>query len=467
MKHFKNFFWLAPLVVIFVVGCTGDGKGTYVGPPADSGEPIVGPTITPPVDTDADGIPDEEDNCPTVANADQVMPVDTDGDGVGDACVEPTASPAAAPHWSKVSTGQVHACAIAKDGSLWCWGSKNSGRLGNGETTGYSAKPVQVGTETGWKEVSAGEHHTCAIKIDGPLFCWGYNDMGQLGTGDFAPKSVPTKIVGADSDKWISVSAGGGFTCAIKEGNSVWCWGDNSLLQLSVALSLPEPKYPRPLRVPSAWQWKSVSAGDDHACAIRNDGTLWCWGGDNFGQLGPTYRVPVTSASLTQVGLDNKWIAVNAGKYTTCGIQEIEGAPLFTKMFCWGLNSSGQLGLGTTAASSYVEPQLIGEEYDSWNLVRSSQHTCALRMTFPMVGKMWCWGRGDRGQLGLGPDDVGNISSPAAVAADSNWKFVAVGLLFTCGIQMDDTLWCWGANDYGQTGVDSGDEKIFVPTQAK
>jgi len=135
--------------------------------------------------------------------------------------------------------------------------------------------PVQEYTAaTDWAQVSAGNLHTCAMKKDGRLFCWGYNSIGQLGNNDYLSSLIPVQEYTAATD-WAQVSAGNLHTCAVKKDGRLFCWGWNLYGSGSV-----------PAQVTAATDWAHVSAGNSHTCAVKQDGRLFCWGNGDTGQLG-------------------------------------------------------------------------------------------------------------------------------------------------------------------------------------
>jgi alpha-tubulin suppressor-like RCC1 family protein len=202
-----------------------------------------------------------------------------------------------------VYTGAAHGCARKTDGTLWCWGGNQYGQLGTGDTE-RRLTPVQVGVDTlgaGVDVVFAGAHHTCASTTDGTLWCWGANQYGQLGVGDLEPRSTPTPVDLTDLGAGVSlVSAGGRHTCAGKTDGSLWCWGSNQAGQLGGGpidnSPVPVPVDTRGFASPVAL----VYAGGAHTCARAMDSSLWCWGSNEFGQLGvaagPGHDVPMLVA---------------------------------------------------------------------------------------------------------------------------------------------------------------------------
>ena len=129
--------------------------------------------------------------------------------------------------------------------------------------------------------VSTHDRHTCALKSDGSLWCWGENGFGQLGTGDLDLRQVPTRV--GTSAAWSAIALGANRTCALEQNGSLWCWGENDRGQLGLGHQTDEPV---PSRVGTATDWASVSAGTSATCARKVDDSLWCWGENRYGQFG-------------------------------------------------------------------------------------------------------------------------------------------------------------------------------------
>jgi alpha-tubulin suppressor-like RCC1 family protein len=383
----------------------------------------------------------------------------------------------------QVSTGDFHSCAVTDTGTggtVYCWGDNRFGQLGNGEEGTFDDKslvPVRVCaagvTDTAGKcgnqflsgvvQVSAGGYHTCAVTdtgTGGTVYCWGWNGSGQLGNGEegtfddksFRPESV---VAGEQSDGdvlsgVVQVSAGGYHTCAVRDtgtGGTVFCWGRNDEGQLgngSTTQSLV------PVRVCAAGvidtagkcgnQFLSgvvqVSTGDFHSCAVTDTGTggtVYCWGSNYYGQLGNDQGGTSNDKSLVPVRVCAAGVTDTAGK---CGNQFLSGVV-------------------QVSAGGY--------------------HTCAVRDT-GTGGTVFCWGRNDEGQLGIGssdgPDECERSCSKVPVRVVNNEaqgfqngqvSGLSAGRYHSCAVTEAGVAYCWGLNGSGRLGDGSTDRNSFVP----
>jgi len=189
-----------------------------------------------------------------------------------------------ASNWRSVSTGERHTVAIRTDGTLWAWGNNQYGQLGNGTTIPHNS-PMQIGSATNWRSVSAGPRHTMAIREDGTLWGWGHNQHRQLGDNTTQPqRNSPVQIGSATN--WKYVSAGHSHTMAITTDGWLLGWGNNQYGQLGIGwTSAPRPT-PERVAVGMTQNWLSVSAGNNYTTASRQGGSLWAWGQNWDGQLG-------------------------------------------------------------------------------------------------------------------------------------------------------------------------------------
>jgi alpha-tubulin suppressor-like RCC1 family protein len=344
---------------------------------------------------------------------------------------------------SSVALGGAHTCAVKTDGSLWCWGSNYYGQLGDG-TGGwgaYSNTPVPI--TSGVSSVALGGAHTCAVKTDGSLWCWGDNEYGQLGDGTNIDSDTPVRITSEVS----SVALGGDHTCAVKTDGSLWCWGANGSGQLGDGTGGWGAYSNTPVPITSGVS--SVALGGDHTCAVKQDGSLWCWGSNYYGQLGDGTSIEKSTPYpvITPAGA----LSISAGGSHSCAIKT-DGS-----LWCWGNNSSGQLGNGESGGISYFPSQVLPPMLSDVSFVSlGGEHSCAIKID----GSLWCWGANWSGQLGDGTNT--NRGTPVQIMS-SGVSSVALGPYHTCAVKQDGSLYCWGSNLYGQVGVGPEGDVYYSP----
>ncbi|UCD24184.1 MAG: Ig-like domain-containing protein [Gemmatimonadota bacterium] len=315
---------------------------------------------------------------------------------------------ATAARFVSLSAGAFHTCGVTTDGSVYCWGNNAQGQVGQGPgMIPVTPSKVEVaGLKFG--SISAGEGHTCAIGIDNKAYCWGSNGLGQLGStvsgictlpgykgsgGTEIPCShVPVPVSG--DLEFASVSAGRGHTCGITLQDLAYCWGDNISGQLGDGSTSDSST--APVRVAGVPALASISASRFHTCAVALDGTGYCWGANNYGELGygtlDESRVPLV------VSGGHAWLSMHApagGSYGhTCGVTDQNVA------FCWGSNSWGQSGIADVL---YLQvPTTVAGGTQFRLLSTGAEHTCGISIE----GLAYCWGRSDDGRLGIAPAQV-------------------------------------------------------------
>ena len=228
-----------------------------------------------------------------------------------------------------VGVGGEHACALA--GNVFCWGAGAFDQLGNGAAVD-SDQPAQVVGVAGASAIAAGGEHTCVI-TGGELFCWGRNALGQLGDGTRDDRAAAVRVLGGVT----AVAAGGAHTCAVG-GGSVRCWGNDATGQLGDGA--PEPLQTSPATVAGLPPIVALAAGGDFTCALDRDGGVWCWGANEFGQLGNGIRDPLGQPAPSRVIDLPPATQIAAGGCHVC-------AATTAGVRCWGRNHRGQLGDGT------------------------------------------------------------------------------------------------------------------------
>src|SRR5690554_4952976 len=331
----------------------------------------------------------------------------------------------------QISSGSFHTTALKTDGTLWAWGWNENGQLGDG-TTIDRHRPIQIGTETDWQSISTtGYSNTIALKADGTLWVWGRNDIGQLGDGTTTDKHTPVQI-GTDTD-WQSISVGYFHTIALKADGTLWAWGWNSHGQLGDGTTTDKHT---PVQIGTDTDWQNISTEHRHSIALKTNGTLWAWGWNEFGQLGD--GTTTDKHSPVQVGTDNNWQSIHAGGVHTITLKT-DGT-----LWVWGRNNFGQLGDGTT--TNRHSPVQVGTDTDWQSISVGHFHTIALKAD----RTLWAWGRNYHGQLGDGT--ITNRHSPIQIGTDTDWQSISAGWLHTIALKADGTLWAWGDNSGGKLG---------------
>ncbi len=303
--------------------------------------------------------------------------------------------------------GARHVCARKQDGTLWCWGFNVAGQLGDG-TTGDQYSPVQVAMlGKSVDMIASGGRHTCALKLDSTLWCWGANQYGQLGDGTTVGHPLPAQVtqlgasVGAVALSQDSI--GNDHTCALKVDGTLWCWGSNQSGQLGEGTTTAHSS---PMQVaPPGASAAEVAAAASNTCTRKSEGTLWCWGSNGVGLLGLGTSDNNSHAAPVQVSAFGASVAeVALGGSHACALK-LDGS-----LWCWGTNQYGQLGDGTTMSQfSPVQVTALGTSTVGFAL--GLDHSCASKLD----GTVWCWGGNVKGQLGLGSADNGSHPIPAKV----------------------------------------------------
>lgn len=340
---------------------------------------------------------------------------------------EPTPTPSPASAWSAVAGGSGHACAI-RDGTVFCWGENEMGELGDGTTSNRWAPDVPVVGLGRAVDVAAGIRFSCAVVDDGSVWCWGEN------LGDDGTSSVPQAVPGIDDA--VAIAAGGAHACALRAGGEIACWGLGQLGQLGNGTIIDNNGNADPVAVSDIDNAVAITAGWNHTCALRADRTVWCWGGNGdgatgYGQIGDG-TLDNAPSPVQVVGLDEV-VAVAAGGWSTCAVRADRSA------WCWGYGERGGLGDGLSGNSA-TPVQASGLD-DAVGITVGGWHACALRS----AGNVMCWGDNSfAGGGGLGDGTRTDRATPVDAIGMSNAVMLSGSQYGTLAIRADGTLWGWG-----------------------
>jgi alpha-tubulin suppressor-like RCC1 family protein len=339
---------------------------------------------------------------------------------------------AVTPTVTGVSAGPDHACAVASDRTVWCWGGNAYGQLGDGTKTS-SAKPVSVPGLADAVAVAVGTWHSCALTSGGAVVCWGRNSSGQLGNASFNGSLVPVSPTGLTSGV-TAIAAAAGHSCALLASGGVQCWGENGTAQLGNDSLL---KSSVPVDVSGLTGATAIATGDVHSCAVTPGGAQ-CWGSNRNAQLGDgTTKRAKTPVAVAGLGAPVTSIAV--GSAHTCALTDA-GAVL-----CWGLNTDGQVGDGTTKTRRVPSP-VVGLSSGVTAITAGGAHSCAVTAAQAAT----CWGSNTSGELGSGGPT--SWQPVAVVGQGTTTATISAGGTNTCAVTTDDAARCWGSNTVGQIG---------------
>ena len=313
-----------------------------------------------------------------------------------------------------LSAGGFHTCALTTAGAVACWGNDSWGQTGGTSLT------------SGIVAIASGYQHACALTSAGGVKCWGANYAGQLGNGSIQTAAIPVDVVGLSSGV-TAIASGVTHSCAVPTGGGVKCWGRNDAGQLGDGSTTDALI---PMDVINLAGVTAVALGSGHSCALTTAGGVKCWGSNVLGELGNG----TTTGALIPVdvaGLGNGVTAIASSETHTCAIASGGLAK------CWGANTFGQLGNGTTPRSSRPV-DVAGLSGGIMGIATGNDHSCALSAS----GMVSCWGRNFFGAVGNGTFD--DVFLPVGVAVGSGVNLVRAGGYASCAVTGGGGVKCWG-----------------------
>ena len=330
----------------------------------------------------------------------------------------------------KMSGGETNTIAQRSDGTVWFWGRGENGQSGTGNTQDHYTPILFANSNQQVTNFEAGYNNTFIIKQDGSLWGTGSNGTGQLGIGTTQViYYAPVNIFPGSTWKHVSSTA---QTYGIQTNGTLWGWGFNDSGQMGNGSCCNNQL--TPIQIGTASDWKQVEAsGTRSGLAIKENGTLWGWGGNSGRLVGPTSTQVVNYP--TQNGTDSNWSYISVGSSHAMGLKN-NGT-----LWSWGANGHGANGNGNVNST----PQQVGSS--TWQSIATGHfHTVAIKAD----GTLWAWGRNNFNQLGDGTTT--SRPAPVQIGTDTNWVSVGSGGYHSMALKTDGSLWAWGNNVFGQIG---------------
>lgn len=370
----------------------------------------------------------------------------------------------------RLVAGETVACALVRSGQVHCWGLNTNfwdygvppGVKPGGGAPSEAVVPILKSLGRGLGT------HFCGLNLSDEAVCWARDGSGQLGRGLVLLTGNGAGVV-TGGTHWKEIYMGRLTTCGLSDANLGFCWGFNQSGTVGASRFPVGVLVHTPTQIDSIGTLKDIAAGWLHACAITSPGVAYCWGNNGHGQIG--VNSPDTASRLTPLRVSGatNYTHLAMGSRNTCALATDGDA------WCWGANTTGQLGDGTTtlrlepvrvaggikfaqlvsgsgfANGSAVLPPVTGADVGTYG------HTCGLTA----AGKAYCWGWNGNGQLGDGTQI--NRLVPTAVAGNLTFETLALGSAYSCGM-LGDNVWCWGSNLNGQLGGNNGGQVGLTPT---
>lgn len=382
--------------------------------------------------------------------------------------------------YKKVYASDKHVCALSTLNNIICWGDNAYGQLGD-STNSARVVPIKPKTTEKILTMALGPTHTCAITNNNEVYCWGSNSFGQLGIGSQVDQNIPTKVNLGTTAAPVLIMAGAAHTCVTFDNNTIKCWGRNDLYQLGngnntmsttpVSVTMPAAGVTYPI--------VHVSAGGHNSCFTSTNGMSFCWGRVSSCTQNSLKKVPASCDNSNPptfpsegIRLTNAWAAMETNGAIESGIAK----DALGRLTCWGntIYSQWTWALGCANQEDNGEPQydefgnIIGVSSEYSNVVSrvikvklGPAHSCAIwnRLVNATTGELRrqldCWGDNSQGALAQPVTAQPLNETPSTVSEIKEPLDVGAGTDFTCAIDKDGIIWCWGVNSFGQLG--SGD----------
>lgn len=335
-----------------------------------------------------------------------------------------------------------YTCGLTALGRGYCWGNAGDGRTAAAADSSCFPGPEPCilppkrmnRPDLVFSSISTGGTFACGIVTE-QVYCWGNDEFGQIGNGQDGAGATPS-VATVKSHRFTAVTAGATHACALNLVGTAYCWGNDNFGQLGDNLTVNSTT-PIPV-ADTTLSFRAISAGDSHTCALTTAGAAWCWGNNEFGQLGIGSSGNVSLKPALVLG-GITFNSISAGARHTCAIDTT------SNVYCWGDNSGGQLGLGVSGGNNFVPTALPGAS--GYTAISAGfVHNCGIS-----AGTVRCWGTSNNGEVGDGNENQHVVLAPTTVVGLTA-SSVTVGLRHSCAITTTGTSMCWGSNRFGVLG---------------
>ena len=319
--------------------------------------------------------------------------------------------------------------------------------------TRQGSATVMGDMEWSFSQFTSNSGYTCALTNEGKAYCWGWNQYGRLGNNSTTNSSTPVAVQMPAGVSFQSIAAGNIHACALTTEGKAYCWGWNQYGQLGNN-STANSSTPVAVQMPAGVSFQSIAAGNIHTCALTNEGKAYCWGQGSSGRLGNNSTTNSSTPVAVQMPAGVSFQSITAGYAHTCALTTTGQA------YCWGYGD--RLGNNSTTDSRIPVAVQMPAGVSFQSIAAGSLHTCALTTT----GQAYCWGYGGSGQLGNNSTAVSRIPVAVQMPAGVSFQFIAAGYYHTCALTNEGKAYCWGQGGSGRLGNNSTtDSRIPVAVQ--
>lgn len=347
-----------------------------------------------------------------------------------------------------VGVGSFTTCGVSVSGAAYCWGRNDLGQLGDGTIVNRSL-PTRVVAPGGvqflavaqnGRDASAGVAN-CGRTTTGAAYCWGSGSAGNIGDGALLDRLTATLVAAPGGVAFNSITAGGVHSCGTTAGGAGYCWGIGVRGALGDGTGLNRP-LPTQVPAPGGGLFATIGAGSGTTCGTTQAGAAYCWGAGTSSQIGDGAAVDRLSPTLVAAPGGVTFAAAQAGGSVSCGLA-FGGV-----VYCWGSGANGQIGDGANATRATPVPVTAPGGVTFSRLATSVIHSCALSTT----GAAYCWGANTVGQLGDGTLTDRNVPTAVSMPVGVTFTAISAGQDHSCGLTAQGAIYCWGWNTNGQLG---------------